>query len=447
MVRRLSTWLRLALLALSVVGASAAYALVPTVQGWTYGTRKPTFATQLEACQAYVTELQPTHPAIPLTPELWNGGYGCRAKHAPSGNSFGNVNLEQRNNACPANSTPATGGCQCAAGYNEVGGQCVENQCGPKTGQVGIINWTEGFTRTPDEGDRQAVGQRNVPPASGEACQSGCKVAMQTSGPGVNFWVSQAPTAQGLYRRSADFPVVQLGQACTASPAETEALNPEQTPPECPGYVGEVNGKLGCFGTAAKPVTAQPLGQPTGPAAAGNPAAGAKPATGVGSGTGGAGRTPGTGNGGNAGGPAAAAAGGKGGGAGGTASGTGTTEAPGEGEEQAACGAPGQPVCDVRVDGTDVPKTGDFSKGTEAQDASKQSAVDAINNAANITAPSWSFTFQFPTGCTPLTINIQNFVLDPCEFQGTIHDLMSMIWAAVTVFCLIGMVGRTIRES
>jgi hypothetical protein len=36
--------------------------------------------------------------------------------------------------------------------------------------------------------------------------------------------------------------------------------------------------------------------------------------------------------------------------------------------------------------------------------------------------------------------------LDPCEFQTVIHDLVSMIWAATTLFWVFGMVGRTLRE-
>jgi hypothetical protein len=358
----------------------------------------------------------------------------------------------QRQIACPANSVAVSGGCQCAASFDESAGQCVPhvNQCTSKTGVVGILSWTEGYTRTPDEGDRQAVGPVASPPSSGEVCDAGCKVSLQMSGPGVQPFVSQSPTANGLYRRSVDYPKLGLGTECTGAAADAGAV-PTTPAPECPGSVGEVGGKVVCVGTASKPVSTVPLGQPSGPAIAGNPPAGGKPPSGEGSGNGSAGRTPASGNGTGTGGPAAAGVGGAGGAAGGTRTGggSGTSAAPAAGEQPTPCGAPGQPICSVRVDETGTPSGvgTTFDAATAQLEANKASTEAAINAAHSIAAPTWSFTFALPTGCTPYPMEIKGFVLNPCPYQGTIHDLMSMIWAAVTFFTITGMVGRTIRGA
>lgn len=365
--------------------------------------------------------------------------------------STANRQLNSRSAAasCPANATLANGSCSCNPGYDESGGQCVPhvNQCTSKTGQVGILNWTEGYTRTPDEGDRQAVGPVMTPPSNGQVCDGGCTVSLQLGGPGVQPMVSQSPTANGLYRRSVDYPSMNLGSECTMGTADTGAKK-DAPPPDCPGSVGEIGGKTVCVGTAAKPVTTAPLGQPPAPAVAGNPAAGPKPASGEGSGTGSAGRTPSTGNGTATGGPSGAAVGGKGGGAGGTASST--AGGTGTGETPTPCGAPGQAICAVKVDETGTPSNAGttFDAAKEAVENSGNQTIEKINQARDRTdGPAWSFTFALPTGCSPYPVGFANVVLNVCQYQGTIHDLLSMVWAAVTAFTIIGMVGRTIRGT
>lgn len=321
-----------------------------------------------------------------------------------------------------------------------------QNICKAQEGRVGTVGWTEGYTRTPDEGDRAAVGGYNAPPSDGKICEAGCLQSAQTKGPGVQHYVSQQPTANGLYRRSVDFPTIGLGEECTAS--DTAANSPVAPEPTCTGTLGQVNNKTVCISTPAAPVNTQPMPAPSSAEIAGNPSAGAKPTTGPGSGTGSMGRTPDAGTGGNSGGSAAAAMGGKGGSAGGTATGSGTVKAPTPGEEQAACGAPGQPVCAVKVDEKDMPDgKSAFTKTDEALEKNATDSRSGIDKALAQSAPSWSFSFQLPTGCTPYETGIKGFVLNPCQYQSTIHDLMSMIWAAVTAFCLIGMVTRAIRES
>lgn len=321
--------------------------------------------------------------------------------------------------------------------------------CQADAGKTLIKNWTVGYTRTPDDNDYNAVGPVNKVPGAGKgACFNGCTGNQgSTDEPGWKAWKSQTATAQGLYRNSLDIPFKMTGEACSTD--NTAAL-PNTPNPTCPGYVGEVNGKKGCFGTAAAPIIPEGIPPPISkPPEAGNPPAGPVSST---AGTTGASRTPTSGDGGNAGGPAAAAVGGKGGSAGGTTSGTGTVKAPATGDQQANCGAPGQPVCDVKINEGDMPKDGTtFKDANEKLDDNVKAAGDHITKIQNEESkPSWSFSFQLPTGCSPYQVASFKgtaFTMDPCAYQSTIHDLMSMVWAAATAFCLIGMVGRTLRST
>lgn len=441
----------------------SAHALIPTVAGWKANHQTVYYPSAESACIAGFGGQNGTFFEASTTPG--SNSAACNGKRPNNGATFTAfaVYLYPNNKVCPSNSTAVTGGCQCAPGYDESGGQCVPhvNHCSALVGQTSVISWTEGYTRTPDEGDTQGVGPVNVIPTN--ICSGGCNVSVQKTGPGVEYYVSQQPTSQGLYRRSRDMPGVNLGTECTAG--ANDGNQPTAAEPACPGTVGMVGNKPTCVSTPEKPVNATPLPTPDKPPIAGNPAAGAKPPSGEGSGEGSAGRTPSAGTGGNAGGGAASAMGGKGGSAGGTAAGTGSGSGSGggtggnssgsvakgpEGTEQAACGAPGQPVCAVKVDESGMPSKGDLSQGETASDKAKSDAEAAIASAASIQAPTWSFSFQLPTGCTsysPQGFEAFNITLNPCQWQSTIHDLMSMIWAAVTAFCIIGMVGRTIRES
>jgi len=355
---------------------------------------------------------------------------------------------------CPANSTAVTGGCQCNTNFDESGGQCVPhvNQCTSKTGQVGLLNWTEGYTRTPDEGDRQAVGGPVIsPPSSGQVCDGGCNVSLQVSGPGVQAYVSQAPTANGLYRRSVDYPSLNLGTECTMGAADAGAKK-DLPPPDCPGSVGEVAGKTVCVGTAAKPVSTSPIGQPPATPIAGNPAAGPKPVSGDGSGSGSTGRTPTSGTGTATGGPAGAGVGGKGGGAGGTAAsgagGMGTDEKP------TPCGSPGQPVCAVKVDEKGTPEgagtTYDVAKAKMDETKGKndeQLAKAAGQGDKGFLEPVRSLFWSPPiAACEPVALpsSFQGLSLDPCGVVDGARGLMGFLWAAGGLFVCLGMVKKVI---
>lgn len=115
--------------------------------------------------------------------------------------------------------------------------------------------------------------------------------------------------------------------------------------------------------------------------------------------------------------------------------------------EVQTCGMPNTPAC--KIDETGTPKTAEqtFTQPKTDLDTTKDQVSQAIDKAATITAPTWTFSFQLPTGCAPYVTGLRGVILNICQYQSTIHDLMSMIWAATTAFVLVGMVGRTIRES
>lgn len=349
---------------------------------------------------------------------------------------------------CPANSDPSGAQCQCRAGFDETGGQCIAhvNQCTSRPPSV--VNYTAGWQRTPNIGsDEKLIAPNTISGGVGSMCVGGCttEVNVAEACPDCKASVSQVPNDQGLYRVSVELMGKATGTECTAGSADAPATPDNSKDPPCPGYVGEINGVKGCYGTAASPVSGVQWTQGKDlPKTPGNPPAGINNRA-----------TPSTGSGGSAGGPAGAANGRPG------SAGTGTVAGSGngsgrvgtqEGTEQQACGAPGQPKCDVKVDESGTAKdAGTSFDGAKGElDTNKQSAQDAISGAHSITAPTWSFSFQLPTGCTAYQVGTfkgTEFTFNPCQYQGMIHDLLSMVWAAVTAFCIIGMVGRTIRES
>ena len=127
---------------------------------------------------------------------------------------------------------------------------------------------------------------------------------------------------------------------------------------------------------------------------------------------------------------------------------TSTPPAPSPAPEPAiTCGLPGTPACKLDETGTATTAGTTYDATKTAIDTAKTASETAITGAASIAAPSWSFAFQLPTGCAPYVTGIKGVVLNVCQYQPTIHGLLSAIWAAATAFAMIGMVGRTIRES
>jgi len=374
----------------------------------------------------------------PLACEAWRAANGF-ASVTVSGNwCYGggfNVNLTaQTSNSCPANSTGTTT-CTCSAGFEESGSSCVPitNLCAADAGALKTLNFTVGWSRSSSLTSIHAVGELTAPPAT--SCSGGCTFERTDSA--GDMFVSQVASAQGLHRLSFDWTYKQTATQCST---ETAGTNPNAPIAQCPGYVGQVNGKTVCVGNASAPLpspsgdtslTSGKSGKP------GNPAAGVQ--------SGGSGTTPATGSGGNAGGPTEAATGG------------GTVVSAGSkpdvaGEEQAACGAPGQPKCGIDETGTPT-GTGVYTNAGGTLDAENQKLMDALGNitSTNGKETSWGITpgWLTPGACSPVTVMTlpdmlggTPIVFDICPILPQIHLLMNFLWSVWTFFIVTAMVFR-----
>jgi hypothetical protein len=121
--------------------------------------------------------------------------------------------------------------------------------------------------------------------------------------------------------------------------------------------------------------------------------------------------------------------------------GTTTTGAPPR-EDPITCGLPNTPPCKIDESGTPSSATID----RDAVNTSKGDALEQITDIGAIQAPAWSWSFSLPTSCSALNVGPfagRTVVVDLCEYQPMIHDIVSLLWAAFTVWACIGMVGRT----
>lgn len=311
------------------------------------------------------------------------------------------------------------------------------DQCAPNAGKTSMLNFTAGWARsaTPNSGDH--VGELSFPAPGATFCVEGCTVE---TGNVDNCYRADVAAPTGLHRISCDYSMVGKGTQCTASAADA-AHDKTQPPLPCPGFVGEVNGQTTCVGTASNPIP-----PPSGPGVTqatgenedkGNPTAGTKPSSGEGSGTGGAGRTPSTGSGTAAGGPAAAAG-----------SGTkpdGTVPKPDDGEEQAACGAPGQPKCGIDEGGT----PGKFDGDKAALDGWK-SSVEANRNTIKDTDGSFfnSFDLFFSAppvvACEAIELPNEQVITRHCDVVEGTRSVMSYIWALAAIWLCLGWIREAI---
>lgn len=346
----------------------------------------------------------------------------------------GSFTISTNASTCPPNSTNSGGLCTCSAGYIESGSSCVaaNEACAAKIGIPGVTNFTLGYTRTSSEDDYDMVGGPNQVPSNGQMCDGGCVV---NRGAGLAAWRSLTPTAQGLYRASIDFETVPTGGTCTV--ATGDATNPLAPAPTCPGSVGEINGKTVCVGTAAQPVTTSKGSTGGVTAKPGNPAAGAKPSSGEGSGQTGAGRTPSTGSGGNAGGPASSAQGA-----------TGNVPSPTEGEEQAECGAPGQPKCRIDESGTPEPlEAMVFKAHADKYKTDQDAARGTIAGTSDKGFFSgWGSVFFLPpiATCAPIDMPFNRGSIDPCEVVEGTRSVMAWLWALAGLFLCVQMIRKVI---
>lgn len=127
----------------------------------------------------------------------------------------------------------------------------------------------------------------------------------------------------------------------------------------------------------------------------------------------------------------------------------GTNRQPGKEPETGPkeCGSPGKPKCSIDEAGTPTSPGTALDAPKAALDKTVTDATAQINSVPGTARDtSWKFSFALPSGCTPYTMFL-NIVIDYCQFQPIIHDVMSMVWYAATFFAIVGMFGRAARNS
>lgn len=455
----------LLLVLLWLVAASAALAATPPSIGWFFdnwktGRQMGPYGDVAAACSAMVALNNDASAGISSSllesTQLSSNSGQCKWQNYANGQKLGDpaYGSVRGKLSCPGDVAP------------DATGMCPDppDQCKSKSGTSEIVNVTAGWARDPGPTTPAQIWVYTYKlPATGVAnfCSSdGCQQSIDVTEPCAECqaYTSQVPGTNGLYRKSVDFRAHYSGTSCDPSKSDIDrdltSANDQRDPP-CPGYVGEVNGVKGCYGTADKPVRPTDPQMPNKPQDNGNPAAGPKPSSGEGSGTGGTGRTPSTGTGGSAGGPAGAAAGGTGSGGSGSGSGTrpdGTTNKPSDGKEQQACGAPGQPKCQIDETGTPKIEDGKFDKAADQYKTDR----DALRDKASGTSDKgffdgWrSFWFAPPiAACVPFALpsllNVSLGNVDPCAVVEGVRSIMAYIWALAGLLLCVGMVTRTIR--
>lgn len=320
---------------------------------------------------------------------------------------------------------------------------CQQGEKQNKNIRIGYGRYTSDPTgavwRTTDgRGYFRAQGPQAPPP--NEMCDGAC--AWVADGGVVDNWYNTNPTATGLFELFAEQGYTKTGASCSAA---TPAANPNATPPACDGFMGEINGKTVCVAKEPPGASAAAGAKGSVTGAGSTPSASTDTSAGR---TGPNGETPGKtmdipGV------PDLSGTGVKPGSTPSTNSGTGVVDKPDEGKEQAACGAPGQPPCKIDESGTPS-GDGKFNGADQRLTQAEADAKGLVTSALTKTAPGWTWTFQLPTGCTALqTPAFEPFMpsINLCQWQDTIHELMSLVWLAVTIWACIGMVGSTLRSA
>jgi hypothetical protein len=448
---------------LSPVPASAQVAW--TVPGTNFGTQPwwgpsqqaQRFATSSDACDAVVSAYCGSITSRSCTP---NHGAEVGGTSRPCSSMVVGIYEPPSSTGSPvpvATAIRSNGPCN-------TGSTCT-SQCAEQS--IGNQNFTVGWSTKPP-GVLGAAAIDALPDSSffPSACKDTCRI--DTGGSTASrCWHSTKPTAAGLYRLSCDFAAMRRAEACT--PTSTDPASPSTSPPPCTGSVGTVNGKTACLNP---PVTSQiQLPKP----GYGNPRAGTSPDNNSNV------REPTTELGGgpdNRGGPSVTD------GPDGSR-GTGSNRIPGTGTQNpdtgvegpqiefptdyardatvqglgtkldaiksGQCGGTNQPKC--KIDETGTPTGADVDQGAKQSLDTESSKLDVKLSqvVAGDGAPdrSWGFSISFPSTCTPLQITTRswgNFTLNFCQWQPIVHDLMSMVWAAFTIWICIGMVFRAVNS-
>lgn len=170
---------------------------------------------------------------------------GAQCRFIPNNIFLANGSAEKVPGSCPANSTPVTGGCQCASGFDESAGQCVpkgselQQFCSDNAARMNTFkqSGTVGLNSPIPSGSCY----KPYPPFEGVDANKGCAM---TLGDGAAVGVP----SEGLKHWSASGRMT--GETCDDD-AATDA-SPKAADDPCPnGFPGTVNGVTKCV--AAEP--------------------------------------------------------------------------------------------------------------------------------------------------------------------------------------------------
>jgi len=129
----------------------------------------------------------------------------------------------------------------------------------------------------------------------------------------------------------------------------------------------------------------------------------------------------------------------------------GTSAQPGVAEDELiTCGLPGKPKCLIDEQDTPTPTTANPAPAPQPQtevDAATKATRDIIADVPGKLGPfpTISWAFQLPSACGPiLTPAFDPYLtqIDVCQFQGTFHDIMSVVWILGGLFGAIGLFWR-----
>jgi hypothetical protein len=468
--------------------SSSSFALIPKVNGFIYYdgvvtmSANPKYSpedvffalaaaeTSYHLCFNYATS-KPAQCATAWPNPFTGTGYESKAtavyKYNKSNNAYASAftYTVYRNTGlvCPANSTLSGSQCACNAEFVEDGThtQCIPvpvNPCTAIVGQDMTFNGTVGYNRSPVNTEwpeltptGAANGQKlsGIPQAG--SCINGCvrnPVAIE------DFWISSEPGPTGLYRISVDATFRATGQQCAAPPSNADPVfGAPTTAPACNGFLGSVNGKTTCVSTSTGSTN---IVAPYKSALIGNPVAGADSGNGA--------NIPILGSGQNSGGPLTSKDGSFQDSSGavipkvGASAPSGRASAPGDGTEQLNCGAPGQPVCAVKMDESGVlttPKIDGLDKIDAAKSALDSGIAGAVSSEGKDTSwgitPSW---LNHVGTCSPVVLwtlpakmGAQQITFDICPLLPTMYLLMNWLWVVWTFFIVVGMVYRVTTKA
>lgn len=427
----------LALVVLSALSADLCTEYKAAAPGYTAQAWVPTKAAACEGFRAWMAQ------------DAADTGAFCTTGSLVGGFSFTVVQTESVCQVTKQCSLPGTAPAQYYASYQsrtvECGPQCQQGQTADYKVRIGWASYASnasGAAYQTEDGRHFLKNQGGESPPPSTLCDGTCEMVLDGAAGQLRYNVT--PTASGLHAITQQQGYMKTGGTCTSKSTELNA----DAVGHCDGSVGQINGQTVCIekgsptgvGVAGASPSASAVGSTGGDTPVNNP-------NGQSGNVGPNGEQPGKG-GDKAGVPDFSGTGiGTPGDKDENGNPTGTIGKPGEGKEQAACGAPGQPPCRIDESGTPTNGASRFGDANANVDQTRDGVLDAILQHKELTAPAWSWTFQLPTGCTPLHMEAFNLTLDICQWQEMFHDLMSMVWAAATIWFSIAIVGRTLGGS